>query len=217
VFNLRAVRTAGVVAGIAALVCGVFAGSAFAWYCKGNGGKDVPTSSSGPHSEKGGNDYEHGDKPSGGDKSGGEDKPSGGYKPGGEDKPGGEEKPSEGNQPAPPPVVASTPAPSAVPVGTGLLPAAPHPAAVESPAPAAVPATPAAVTSPPVVKGEIGTAYNGSGGEVPTVLAATGEVAQSAGQGGGLARTGFGLLPMAMLGGFALLGSAFFFRRFQKC
>jgi hypothetical protein len=200
VVSFRAsVRTAGLVAGIAALLLGLFAGSAFAWYnCKGSSGNDetptVPTSSNGPpgHSEKGDNDQKN------------------------EDQPGGGEKPGEESQPAPPPVVESTPAPGPVPVATGVLPAAPHPAAAVSPAPTPAPTTPAAAT-PPVVKGEIGTVRNASGGEVPIVLAASGEVGQSAGQGRGLARTGFGLLPVAILGGIALGGSAFFFRRLQGC
>jgi hypothetical protein len=231
VFNFRAfVRTAGLAAGIAALALGLFAGSAFAWYnCKDSGGKDhtstVPASSSGPSgdSKKGDSGKDHGDKPTGGDHKpgGGEEKPSGGdHKPS-----GGEKKPGEESKPTPPSVGESTPVPPTVPVATGLLPAAPHPAAGVSPGPS--PATPPAVTPPvvkgeigtvkaPVVKGEIGTAWNGSGGQAPTVLAAT-EVAQASGQGGGLAQTGFDLLPVAILGGLALGGSGFFFRRFQGC
>jgi hypothetical protein len=213
VFNFRAsVRTAGLVAGTAALVLGLFAGSAFAWYnCKGTGGNDqtptVPTSSNGPPggSENGETNHDNGGKPSSGEYPNSGEKPTGGSKPG------------EESQPAPPPVVESTPAPGPVPVATGLLPAAPHPAAAVAPSPTPAPTTPAAATPPPVVKGEIGTVTNRSGGQVPTVLAAAGEVGQSAGQGGGLARTGFDLLPVAILGGLALGGAAFFFRRFQGC
>jgi hypothetical protein len=210
VFNFRAsVRTAGLVAGTAALVLGLFAGSAFAWYdCKGTGGNhQKPTSSNGPQggSEKGDSNNDTGGKPSSGDHPSSGEKPTGGKKPG------------EGTEAAPPPVVESTPAPSPVPVATGLLPAAPHPAVAVAPAPTPAPTAPAAVSPPPVVKGEIGTVTNRSGGQVPTVLAAAGEVGQSAGQGGGLARTGFDLLPVAILGGLALGGSAFLLRRFQGC
>jgi hypothetical protein len=216
VFNFRAsVRTAGLVAGTAALVLGLFAGSAFAWYSsEGTGGNDqtptVPTSSNGPPagSENGDNKHDTGGKPSSGDH------PSTGEKPGGGKKGGG--KKGETTQPAPP-VAESTPAPSPVPVATGLLPAPPRPAAAVAPAPIPAPTTPAAATAPPVVKGEIGTVTNRSGGRAPTVLAAAGQVGQSAGQGGGLARTGFDLLPVAILGGLALGGSAFFFRRLQGC
>jgi hypothetical protein len=202
VFNFRAsVRTAGVVAGITVLALGVFAGSAFAWSkCKNNGGNEEthtsPGHSNGPpdHSEKGDNEEENGyHPPTGGDTSNEE-------------------------SPAAAPVVDSTPAPAA-PVATELLPASPQPAAAAAPATTPAPTTPGAETSPPVVKGEIGTAWSGSGGggQAPTVLAAAGDVGQSAGEGGGLAQTGFGLLPVAILGGFALGGSAFFFRRFQGC
>jgi hypothetical protein len=209
VFNFRAsVRTAGLVAGTAALVLGLFAASAFAWYSsEGTGGNDqtptVPTSSNGPQggSENGDSKHDTGGKPT-----------SGEY-PGSGEKPGKGGKPGEATQPGPPPVVESSPAPSPVPVATGLLPAAPHPAVAVAPAPAPSPTAPAAAVAPPVVKGEIGTVTNRSGGQVPTVLAAAS--GQSAGQSGGLARTGFDLLPVAILGGLALGGSAFFFRRFQ--
>jgi hypothetical protein len=197
VFNFRgSVRTAGVAVGIAALVLGVFAGTAFA--CRDSGGDhEKPTSSSnGPpgDSQEGNNDQENGDQPSGGDQS----------------------TPPPVLESTPPPVVESTPVPAPVPVATGLLPAAAQPAVAVTPAPAPAPATPAA-TSAPVVKGEIGTAWSGSGGQAPTVLAATGDVGPSVAQAGGLARTGFDLFPVAILGGLALGGSAFFFRRFQAC
>jgi hypothetical protein len=194
VFKFRgSVRTAGVTIGIAALVLGAFAGTAFA--CRDNGGDhEKPSSSSnGPpgDSQEGNNDQENGDQPSGGDQS----------------------TPPPVVESSPPPVVESTPAPGPAPVATGLLPAV-QPAVAVTPAPA--PATPAA-TSAPVVKGEIGTAWSGSGGQAPTVLAATGNVGPSVAQAGGLARTGFDLFPVAILGGLALGGSAFFFRRFQAC
>jgi hypothetical protein len=199
VFNFRAsVRTAGVVAGIAALALSVFAGSALAWYnCKDTGANTEtstpPPPSSGPPggSEEGTNNQENGSQP------------------------------NEENEQAAPPVVESTPAPGPAPVDTGLLPGTPQPAVAESPAPqpavAESPApTPAAATPPPVVKGEIGTSSRGSAGEVPTVLASTGEVGPSASS-GGLAQTGFGLLPVAILGGLALGASGLLFRRFQGC
>jgi hypothetical protein len=200
------VRRVGAVAGIAVLVLGLTAGSALAWKkCKDNGGKDqtstVPTSSSGSSgdSEKSDHDQKYGEKPSGGESS------DTGKKP-------GEETQQAPAPVVPAPVVASTPAP----VATELLPA-PQPAVAVSPAPTPAPETPSAATPAPVVKGEIGTAYNSPGGQVPTVLAAVGTVGQSSGESGGLARTGFGLLPLAMLGGLALGGSAFFFPRFQGC
>ena len=136
------------------------------------------------------------------------------------DKPGGNEEttptettptettPTETTPVEQPPVVEETP-PLVAPVESPALPAPP----------AATEATP--VPAPEVapqegVKGETGTRDEGSGGSAkPAVVAQATDVAgtaqsQSSGQ---LAKTGFNVLLLAILGGIALAGSSLLFWR----
>jgi hypothetical protein len=139
---------------------------------------------------------------------------------GGEENGGNEETtptgptgPTGNEEVAPPsaPAAGPTQPASPPPVSTELLPAGPGPAAAVAPAPA--------VTPPTEVKGEVGTRTNerSQGTEESPVLAQTAEVVPVADTQPELARTGFDVLPVAILGAFALGGSALLFRRTRSC